>query len=80
MTHRPGEELRQQRLEKAHQWRQVGVNPYPYRYERTHHTVELQKQYHDLAPGGEVATTVRVAGRIMARRVFGKLAFFTLRD
>ncbi|MCS7030230.1 MAG: lysine--tRNA ligase [Gloeomargarita sp. SKYG116] len=80
MTHRPGEELRQQRLEKAHQWRQAGVNPYPYRYERTHHTVELQKQYHDLAPGGEVATTVRVAGRIMARRVFGKLAFFTLRD
>ncbi|MEN9236380.1 MAG: lysine--tRNA ligase, partial [Gloeomargarita sp. GMQP_bins_25] len=80
MTQRTGEELRQQRLEKAHQWRQVGVNPYPYRYDRTHSSAALQETYRDLSPGAEVAVTVRVAGRIRARRVFGKLAFFTLQD
>ncbi|MEN9216390.1 MAG: lysine--tRNA ligase, partial [Gloeomargarita sp. HHBFW_bins_162] len=80
MSRHTGDELRQQRIDKAHQWRQAGINPYSYRYERTHSTAELQTQYHDLAPGAEVDVTVRVAGRIMARRVFGKLAFFTIQD
>ncbi|WP_448381182.1 lysine--tRNA ligase [Gloeomargarita sp.] len=80
MARHTGAELRQQRLEKAQQWRQAGINPYPYRYDRTHCTAELHKQYADLEPGGEVAVQVRVAGRIMARRVFGKLAFFTIQD
>ena len=80
MSRHTGAELRQQRLEKAQQWRQAGINPYAYRYDRTHSTAELQKQYIDLAPGGEIPVEVRVAGRVMARRVFGKLAFFTLQD
>ncbi|MEN9274781.1 MAG: lysine--tRNA ligase, partial [Gloeomargarita sp. DG02_4_bins_56] len=80
MSRHTGDELRQQRIDKAHQWQQAGINPYPYRYERTHTTAELQKQYAALEPGAEVDVTVRVAGRVMARRVFGKLAFFTLQD
>ncbi len=80
MARQTGAELRQQRLEKAQQWREAGINPYPYRYDRTHRTAELHTQYADLEPGGEVAVQVRVAGRIMARRVFGKLAFFTIQD
>jgi lysyl-tRNA synthetase class 2 len=80
MSRHTGDELRQQRLDKAHQWRQAGINPYPYRYQRTHSTAELQKQYESLEAGAEVAEKVRVAGRVMARRVFGKLAFFTIQD
>jgi len=40
----------------------------------------LQEQFADLASGEEVDLEVAIAGRIMARRVFGKLAFFTLQD
>lgn len=80
MSRHTGDELRQQRLDKAHQWRQAGINPYPYRYQRTHSTIELQKQYENLEAGAEVAEKVRVAGRVMARRVFGKLAFFSIQD
>ncbi|MDJ0566120.1 MAG: lysine--tRNA ligase, partial [Microcystis sp. M49629_WE12] len=34
----------------------------------------------DLAPGEEISTEVAIAGRIIARRIMGKLAFFNLQD
>ncbi|MBW4464848.1 MAG: lysine--tRNA ligase [Pegethrix bostrychoides GSE-TBD4-15B] len=74
------DDLRATRLEKADQLRQQGLTPYAYRWPITHHAAQLQAQYADLAAGEEVAVDVAVAGRIMARRVFGKLAFFTLQD
>ncbi len=80
MSRHTGDELRQQRLDKVQQWQQAGITPYAYRYERTHSTAQLQQQYESLESGAEVAVTVRVAGRVMARRVFGKLAFFTVQD
>ena len=74
------EDIRAARLEKVNQLKQLGSNPYAYRWESTHHTAELQAKFVDLPSGEEVDLDVAVAGRIMARRVFGKLAFFTLQD
>ncbi len=74
------DDIRGTRLEKASQLRELGFNPYAYRWEVTHHAATLQAAYADLAPGEEVETQVSVAGRVMNRRVFGKLAFFTLQD
>ncbi len=74
------DDLRSTRIEKADQLKQQGLNPYAYRWEVTHHTADLQTKYADLAAGEMVEVEVSVAGRIMARRVFGKLAFFTLQD
>ncbi|PSB18658.1 lysine--tRNA ligase [Phormidesmis priestleyi ULC007] len=74
------DDLRATRLEKVEQLKQLGVNPYAYRWQSTHHAAELQEKYADLASGEEVKIEVAIAGRIMARRVFGKLAFFTLQD
>ena len=74
------DDLRATRLEKVEQLKQLGVNPYAYRWQSTHHAAELQEKYADLASGEEVEIEVAIAGRIMARRVFGKLAFFTLQD
>jgi lysyl-tRNA synthetase, class II len=76
----PSEDLRATRLEKADLLRQQGLTPYAYRWEVTHDTATLQEKYADLAAGEEVEVEVSVAGRIMTRRVMGKLAFFTLRD
>lgn len=45
------------------------------------HTLQIQQQWEHLQAGEEDGdAAVSVAGRIMARRVFGKLAFFALQD
>ena len=74
------EEIRATRIEKIGQIKELGLNPYAYKWEISHHAQELQEKYADLASGEEVSDTVSIAGRIIARRVFGKLAFFELQD
>ena len=75
-------ELRQARLDKVTAMKLAGVEPYQYSYNPTMTAAQLATEYMDkLEPGEEDAETdVAVAGRIMTRRVFGKLAFFTLQD
>jgi len=67
-----------QRREKLDQWRALGVDPYAYRYDVTHHAAEL------LARGdavtAEFGEKVRVAGRVMSLRGHGKAAFAHLLD
>ncbi len=74
------DEIRATRLEKVEQLRHLGFNPYAYRWESTHHAAELQEKFADLPTGEEVDLEVAIAGRILLRRVFGKLAFFSLQD
>ncbi|NJR40895.1 MAG: lysine--tRNA ligase [Leptolyngbyaceae cyanobacterium CSU_1_4] len=74
------DDLRATRLEKVAQLKALGLNPYAYRWEVTHQAQALQEQYRELADGEEVEVEVAIAGRILTRRVFGKLAFFTLQD
>jgi len=52
----------------------------PYRYEPTARAAELKEEFSALEPGSETGRVVTVAGRLMLRRVQGKLAFGTLQD
>jgi lysyl-tRNA synthetase, class II len=52
----------------------------PYRFERTASTAELHERYPELPAGTETGDEVAVAGRLVLRRVQGKLAFGTLQD
>jgi len=74
------EEIRATRIEKVAQIKELGLNPYAYKWESSHHAAQLQEKYVDLASGEEIEDQVAIAGRIVARRVFGKLAFFELQD
>jgi lysyl-tRNA synthetase, class II len=74
------EDLRAARVEKLDQLKALGMNPFAYRWESSHSMAALQDKYKDLPNGQEENEIVSVAGRIMGRRVFGKLAFFTLQD
>ena len=74
------DEIRATRIEKVAQIKELGLNPYAYKWESSHHAAQLQEKYVDLAAGEEVEDPVAIAGRIVARRVFGKLAFFELQD
>lgn len=63
--------------------RSKGLDPYAYKWERTHTANQLQVIYKSLGNGEELSGDsdhVSIAGRIVARRAFGKLAFLTLRD
>lgn len=71
------ERVRRQKLEAL---KEAGIEPYPTKYDRTHLASELQDQYKDIEPGTDLEDVVRVAGRIMARRGQGKLAFVDLVD
>ncbi len=79
-SHSSGDEIRAARLEKVDQLKAIGMNPYAYKWDISHHAATLQEKYKDLAAGEEVEDHVSIAGRILARRVFGKLAFFSLQD
>jgi lysyl-tRNA synthetase class 2 len=72
--------LEQARLEKAKALEALGKPPYGLRFDPSHRTAELQHAHADLGKGQERDLAVAVAGRVMTRRVMGKLAFFTLVD
>ncbi|PSN18502.1 lysine--tRNA ligase [filamentous cyanobacterium CCP5] len=74
------DEIRAARVQKIEELQQLGMNPFAYRWEVTHRAAALQEKFADLSPGEEADFEVSLAGRILARRVFGKLAFFTLQD
>lgn len=82
-------ELRDSRLGKAAAMRDAGAEPYAYVYSPNRSASQLTEEYEGkLEPGEEdidnehtsCEEEIAVAGRIMARRVFGKLAFYTLQD
>jgi len=77
------DEIRQVRSDKVQSMRDAGVNPFAYTYTATHQAEDLHSAFHDKLENGEEdpdSMEVSVAGRIMMRRVFGKLAFFSLQD
>lgn len=75
------EELRQVRIDKIEALKQQGMNPFAYTFTNTHTTEQLQIQHANLANGTEdESAQVSLAGRVMVKRVFGKLAFYELQD
>uniref|UniRef100_A0A0E0G9W5 Lysine--tRNA ligase n=1 Tax=Oryza nivara TaxID=4536 RepID=A0A0E0G9W5_ORYNI len=75
------ESIRAIRLKKVEELRGKGYEPYAYKWDRTHTTKELQDGYTHLENGEVCAdVAVSIAGRIVARRAFGKLVFMTVRD
>ena len=68
-------ELRQERLNKLEQIKELGLNPYPAETNRTHMIAEIVNNF-DAMEG----QNVQITGRITGIRKFGKLAFIVLRD
>ena len=73
-------DLRETRLEKARKLQSIGQGPYAVRFDSTNNAASLQKEHGDLPNGEDRKIQVSIAGRILSRRVMGKLAFFTLAD
>ncbi len=74
-------ELRDQRIEKLNELRKNEINPYPYKFIRTHDSAAFKNEF-DYLKNGEVAEEkkVKIAGRIIAKRVQGGSSFFVILD
>ena len=68
-------ELRDERLRKLEDLKNLGMNPYPAKTNRTHMTGDILSTFDELE--NQEAT---VAGRVIGIRKFGKLAFIVLKD
>ena len=68
-------ELRDERLRKLEELKQLGVNPYPATAHRTHMAADVAAKYDEYAD-----QTMCLAGRITSIRKFGKIAFIVLAD
>ncbi len=68
-------ELRDERLRKLEEIKNLGLDPYPAKTDRTVMAAEIINHFDEME-----GKTVSVAGRIAGIRKFGKLAFIVLRD
>ena len=59
---------RETNLRRLNELKARGINPYPYKFERTHTSKELQEKYKDLESNVETEDVVSVCGRILNER------------
>lgn len=71
------EDLRADREKKIASLKEKGINPYPSKANQTHTVAEVLTQFNDLEPAG---TEVVIAGRILAFREHGAIAFIDVMD
>ena len=74
------DEIMAGRREKVAALRAAGVDPHPPRFRPTHTLLEIRDLYHGLAPETDSGDEVTVAGRLIARRDLGRLAFLVVRE
>lgn len=68
------------RLEKLKALKDQGVNPFQYRFDKTHSIGQVLSEYQALTSEETVETTLKCAGRIIAKRGHGKATFGNLMD
>ena len=73
-------EIREARLSKANLLIQRGLEPYAETFKISHSTKFLSEKFGYLENGQEFNLNVALAGRVLAKRVMGKIAFFTITD
>ena len=70
----------QQRLDKILKLREAGIEPYAYKYSRTHTSEKIQETFSRLQGEEQSDVSVGVVGRLVAYRAHGKTIFMQLQD
>jgi lysyl-tRNA synthetase class 2 len=73
-------ELLLQRRRKVDTLWEAGINPYPNDFKPQHTSADIAAEYGAVEPLDAGSENLVVAGRILARRSFGKAAFIQLQD
>lgn len=75
--------LNEERKKKLEALKEEGIDPYPVNFSianRKHDILPLLNEFDSLSAGEDSAKEVFVAGRIMLKRIMGKVAFLTIKD
>ena len=72
------DDRREQRIAKLVRLRELGIDPYPARLERSHTAAEAIAAFEEATDGQDVVA--QVAGRLMAIRVMGRSTFAHIAD
>ncbi len=80
MSQKTFNEQRQQRQKNLESLVERGFEAYPYKYDASHLAQELQEKYIDSKAGDEFDEQVSIAGRVMLKRMMGKVTFATIED
>jgi lysyl-tRNA synthetase class 2 len=72
--------LEQQRVQKLERLRAKGIDPYPYRVERTHTVAEALAALEEAEAADQPGPRVAIAGRLRSMRVMGKVTFAHIED
>src|SRR5690606_36084124 len=75
-------EVIQARYQKLEQYREMGIDPFGTRFQPTHHAQELLDAYDGLTKEelAQKDVQVRMAGRLMTKRLHGKAGFAHIQD
>ena len=73
-------EIREARLSKVDTILKKGFAPYAENFKVSHSTKFLLEKFNYLTNGQENDLAVSIAGRVLAKRVMGKIAFFSIND
>jgi lysyl-tRNA synthetase class 2 len=73
----PKSELLKRRFEKTEELKARGLDPYPYKFSRTHQSVEIVQDADSLMTSGQ---EVRIAGRMVSQRGHGRSSFAHILD
>ncbi len=73
--------LRAEKRKKLNELKKAGINPFPYRFSKSHSTQDIRVTYNDKLENGEkTSDIVYLAGRVLTMRNMGKASFFNLSD
>ncbi len=75
-----GENLIERGKKRIQELKDRGINPFPYKFDKTHSSVQIRKEYKNIETEVFSKESVKFAGRVLTRRALGKIAFLTLRD
>jgi len=67
----------EERLKKLDKLKESGINPYPYKFERSHNFRQIKTQFEELSQTEE---KIRTCGRLITVRGHGKTLFSTVAD
>lgn len=69
-----------ERRRKRDLLRAQGIDPYPVGVKVSHTIVGVRETFSALDPGDETGELVTIAGRVMSRRLLGKISFLVVRE
>jgi lysyl-tRNA synthetase class 2 len=73
-------ELQRQRLAKLERMRELGIDPYPARVDRSQSAAEAVQAYEQAEAADQPGPEVDLAGRLVAVRIMGKASFAHIAD